>query len=190
MCELFWGDLREYGIGCLSNKVGKPLTQYFISLAPDPSSSGIRQGFKVTLLDGKEVTAFLDEPLLVETLYNVKEVYSRIGPEFMVALDIARSTGGSEAIAESFYSVMDTQRQRCHQSNRIMELRTKIEWLLPPVGNHSEQLIEGIAAKFLENHRSPLLRDARSIAKYFRRNMKSKVVHKMTNANVKYTYLL
>ena len=120
------------------------------------------------MLNGKQVKAFLDEPVLIETLYNVKEIYSRIGREFMIALDVALATGGSEAIVESFYSVMDVQKQRCHQSNPIMELRAKINWLLPHVGNHTERLVEGIANKFLEDHCSPLLKDSRSIAKYFR----------------------
>ena len=60
MCELFWGNLREYGIACLS-VANKPLKQHFISLAPDPVVTGIRQQFKLKLLDRSEVTAFLDE---------------------------------------------------------------------------------------------------------------------------------
>lgn len=190
LCELCWGDLREYGIGCFLAESGKPLKQYFTSLAPDTSTSTIRQIFRLTLLNGKQVKAVLDEPVLIETLYNVKEIYSRIGPEFMIALDVALATGGSEAIAESFYSVMDAQKQRCHQSNRIMELRAKIDWLLPHVGNHKERLVEGIAKKFLENHRSPLLKDSRSIAKYFRRNRQSKVIYRIANSCVKYPHLL
>ncbi len=58
ICDLFWGDLREYGIACLS--VGnKPLKQHFISLAPDSLVPGIRQQFKLRLLNGSEVTDFL-----------------------------------------------------------------------------------------------------------------------------------
>ncbi len=189
MVELFWGNLREYGIGCLSIG-GKPLNQHFVSLVPDFSVAGIRQPFKLTLLNGKEVVSFLDEPLLVKTLFTVKEVYSKIGPEFMIALDVAIASGGSEAIAESFYAVMGTQKQRCHQSNNIMDLRTKIDWLLPYVGNQTDPLVEGIAKKFLESHNSPLLRDPRSIENYFKRNRKSKVIHRIANESVKYPYLL
>ena len=126
---------------------GKPLKQYVTSLVPDTSTSSIRQILRLILLNGKQFKAILDEPVLIETLYNVKEIYSRIGPEFVIALDVALATGGSEAIAESFYSVMDAQKQRCHESNRIMELRAKIDWLLPHVGNHTEHLVEGIIGK-------------------------------------------
>ena len=64
--------------------------------------SSIRQIFRLTLLNGKQVKAILDELVLIETLYNVKEIYSTIGPEFMIALDVALATSGSEAIVESF----------------------------------------------------------------------------------------
>ncbi len=95
------GAISEYGIGCLSIG-GKPLNQHFVSFVPDSSVAGIRQPFKLILLNGKEVVSFLDEPLLVKTLFTVKEVYSKIGPEFMIALNVAIASGGSEAIAESF----------------------------------------------------------------------------------------
>ena len=61
----------------------------------------------------------------------------------MLSLDIAMALRGSEAIAKSFYGIMDTQ--RCHQSNKILELRTKIDWLLPQIGNNTDNLIKGIA---------------------------------------------
>ena len=57
----------------------------------------------------------------------------------MLSLDIAMASGGSEAIAESFYAIMDTQRQRCHQSNKILGLRTKLDWLLPQIGNKTSR---------------------------------------------------
>ncbi len=187
MCELFWGNLREYGIGSLT-VAKKQLKQHFIS--PDSLVTGIRQPFKLKLLDGKEVIAFLDEPLLVEALFTVKDIYSKIGPECLIALDVGLASGGSDALAESFYSVMSIQKQRCHESNKIIDLRTKIDWLLPYVGNCSDNLVEGIAKKFLENHSSPLLRDPRAIDSYFKRNKKSKVVHRIANEPVKYKYLL
>eukprot|EP00794_Sanderia_malayensis_P008611 gene8611-9538_t len=37
-------------------------------------------------------------------MYTVESVYSKLGLEFMLSLDIAIATGGTEAIAESFYA--------------------------------------------------------------------------------------
>ena len=188
LCEMFWGNLQEYGVACMQSS-GKHLTQHFTSLERD-SSVGIRQTFTLTLLDGKKVKAVLDEPMLIEKLYTVESIYTKLGPEFMLSLDVAIASGGSEAIAESFYAVMDTQRQRCHQSNKIMELRTKIDWLVPYIGNCTDNLIEGIAQKYLQRHSSPLLRDPRSIRNFFKRGRKSKVIHRIKNMPVKYPYLL
>lgn len=188
LCEMFWGSLQEYGVACLQSS-GKHLTQHFTSLERD-KSVGIRQRFIVTLLNGTKVKAVLDEPKLIETLYTVENIYTKLGPEFMLSLDIAIASGGSEAIAESFYAVMDTQPQQCHQSNKIMELRTKIDWLVPYIGNNTDNLVEGIAEQYLQRHSSPLLRDPRSIKNFFKRDRKSKVIHRIKNMPVKYPYLL
>ena len=128
--------------------------------------------------------------LLVEVLFTVKDIYSKIGPEYMIALDVALASGGSEALAESFYSVMSIQKQRCHQSNKVIELRTKIDWLLPYVGNCTDNIVAGIARKYLDNNSSPLLRDPKAIDSYFKRNEQSKVVHRIANEPIKYKYLL
>jgi hypothetical protein len=45
----------------------------------------------------------------------------------MIAFDICMSMGGSEAVCESFYSVMATQRQ-VGQSNSTFEDRTLVDW--------------------------------------------------------------
>ncbi len=188
LCEMFWGSLKEYGVACMQSS-GKYLSEHFVSLERD-QSTGIRQTFILTLLNGKKIKAALDESKLIEILYTVESIYIKLGPELMLSLDIAVASGGSEAIAESFYAIMDTQRQRCHQSNKILELRTKLDWLLPQIGNNTDNLVEGIARKYLDSHNSPMLRDPRSIRNYFRRNNQSKVIHRIKNMPPKYPYLL
>ena len=111
LCELFWGNLKEYGVACMQSS-GKYLSEHFVSLEKD-KSTGIRQNFILTL-NGKETKAVLDESKLIEVLYTVESIYTKLGPEFMLSVDIAISSGGSEAIAESFYAIMDAQRQHCH----------------------------------------------------------------------------
>ncbi len=68
----------------------------------------------------------------------------------MIALDVALASGSSEVLAESFYSVMSIQKQRSRQSNTMIELRTKIDWLLPYVGNCTENIEAGIAKKYMD----------------------------------------
>ncbi|CAB3980634.1 Hypothetical predicted protein [Paramuricea clavata] len=100
LCEMFWGNLNEYGVACMQSS-GKYLSEYFVSLERD-KSPGIRQTFVLTLLNGKKIKAVLDESKLIEMLYTVESIYTKLGPEFMLSLDIAMASGGSEAIAESF----------------------------------------------------------------------------------------
>ena len=45
----------------------------------------------------------------------------------MIAYDIGLSMGGSEAVVESFYSVMDTQRQ-VRQNHATLENRAILDW--------------------------------------------------------------
>jgi hypothetical protein len=59
----------------------------------------------------KKIKAVLDESKLIEMLHTVESVYTKLGPEFMLSLNIPMASGGSEAIAESFYAIMDTQRR-------------------------------------------------------------------------------
>eukprot|EP00794_Sanderia_malayensis_P004287 gene4287-4856_t len=72
----------------------------------------------------------------------------------------------------------------------MIVLRSKIDWLVPYVGNGTDKLLDGIVKLYFENNTSMLLRDPRSISNYFQRNQKSKVVHRIKNENVKYDYLL
>ena len=185
---MFWGNLKEYGVACMQSS-GKYLSEYFVSLERD-KSPGIRQTSVLTLLKGKKIKAVLDESKLIEMLYTVESVYTKLGPEFMLSLNIAMASGGNEAIAERFYAIMDTQRQRCHQSNLILELRTKLVWLLPHIGNNTDNLVECIAQKYLESHNSPMLCDPRSIRNHLIRNNQSKVIHRIKNMPPKYPYLL
>lgn len=63
----------------------------------------------------------------------------------MTSFDIAMAMGGTEAIVESFYSVMDTQKQ-VRQHHVTLEDRTILDWATSNVLN-SEDIIAK-AAKF------------------------------------------
>ena len=44
---------------------------------------------------------------------------------------MALACGGSEAVVESYYCVMESHRQDGGQSNDILSLRAKVDWCLP-----------------------------------------------------------
>ena len=63
LCEMFWGNLKEYGVACMQSS-GQYLSEHFVSLEKD-ESTGIRQTFTLTLLNGKKIKAVLDESKVV-----------------------------------------------------------------------------------------------------------------------------
>jgi hypothetical protein len=67
-------------------------------------------------------------------MYTVEALYNRAGQVAMTALDVALSMGGSEAIVESFYSIMDTQRQ-VRQHHETLEVRSIMDWATENVLN-------------------------------------------------------
>ena len=69
------------------------------------------------------VIAVLDEAKVLESVYTNSEVYSRIGKEMCIVIDIAMAKGGTEAIVESFYSSMASQAMHGGQSNETLALR-------------------------------------------------------------------
>ena len=62
------------------------------------------------------------------------QVYSTsgLGPEMCTAIDVALVKGGTEAVVESFYSVMKTQQTGFHMLNETLTNRTIIDWCYPP----------------------------------------------------------
>jgi hypothetical protein len=98
---------------------GKYLSEYFVSLERD-KSPGIRQTSVLTLFKGKKIKAVLDESKLIEMLYTLESIYTKLGPEFMLSLNTAMASGGSETIAESFYAIIWI----CSDSDAISPIRS------------------------------------------------------------------
>jgi hypothetical protein len=83
-----------------------------------------RQGSKVIdVCDDGLYNAMLKHPA----------VYLMAGVEACTCFDVALNCGGTEAVVESYYSVMGTQRQDGGQNNETLALRTKLDWLLPNI---------------------------------------------------------
>ena len=57
---------------------GQYISEHVVSLEKD-ESTGIRQTFTLTLLNGKKIKAVLDESKLVEILCTVESVYTKLG---------------------------------------------------------------------------------------------------------------
>ena len=74
--------------------------------------------------------------------------------------------GGSEAIVESYYSVMNSQRKDGGQDNEALDMRTLIDWSLLPVIKCPETVRSiakiyrsGNAKANISRHRTPIFAD-------------------------------
>jgi hypothetical protein len=85
---------------------------------------------------------------VIKALYTKSTLYDEAGQVAMIAFDICMSMGGSEAVCESFYSVMATQR-KVGQSNSTLEDRTLVDWSMSNV-LRSENVISQAAKLFID----------------------------------------
>ena len=105
--------------------------------------------FQISLSDGSEGSYRLHEQSVYSSFYADKRIYSIAKPPACAILDFVLSKGGSEAIAESFYSTMRAQQQIGGQSNEVLAMRTKISWCLPSLKN-SKKIIQDAAKTYIE----------------------------------------
>lgn len=97
--------------------------------------------FTFEFINNPTLQAAVEEYKVVSMLYNDETLYGIAGIVSMTAFDIAMSLGGSEAIVESFYSVMDTQR-KVRQQHTTLEDRSILDWSISNVLN-----VEDIVSK-------------------------------------------
>ncbi len=137
--KLVWEkDLTQALLSCLlpanDNKIHKELLTDFNTFLnqvepvdADERKLQHQQVFRFQFANHSSFEAYVDEEAVVKILYTNSLVYEEAGPIAMTAFDIAMSMGGSEAICESFYSVMNTQKQM-GQHNSTLEDRTLVDW--------------------------------------------------------------
>jgi len=146
-------------------KFGKFSVTEFYPHISESSSIYSHFRFKISACD-EPIIAYLDEDALMKELYCNEEVYKYLGKPACIVIDVAISLGGSEAVAESLYSVADSQRQDGGQHNDTLDMRTIIDWNLPSVLSCPEA-IEAIAQIYREGdikasvapHRTPILKN-------------------------------
>ena len=105
----------------------------------------------------------INEKRLYYELFCTRDLFDDLGKEASFVLDFTLNMGGSEAVAESFYSVMETQRFDGGQLNKTLEDRTIIDWCLPhaiacpqTVSEIAKLYKSGDAKLGLATHRDPM----------------------------------
>ena len=108
------------------------------------------------------------EKATFSSLYTNEDIYNSLGKEMCITIDIAMAMSGSEAVAESYYSVMGTQTMTGGQDNDTLVLRTNIDWCFPNSINCNETIKEvanfylnGCEKYKIKKHQIPVFIDKR-----------------------------
>lgn len=83
--------------------------------------------------DRSSFTAVLQDENIIQMLYCDPTFFEAVGREFCIIFDILYAKAGTEAIAESFYRVMETQEKDGGQSQNVLIMRTNVDWCLAPL---------------------------------------------------------
>ena len=147
LIEVVWGDMfvshfshffkkiveKANGDFCSEKLVipdGVTLKSFMKSSSPQFSLSEV---FQVEFTNSKKMKVLFDEQIFIESLYTDSSFYSVLGQEFCLIFDIFYSKSGTEAVAESFYRVVEKQEMEGGQTMGILMNRAKIDWCLPSV---------------------------------------------------------
>ena len=104
-------------------------------------------------------------------MYTNEAIYEKLGKEMCIVVDIAVAMSGTEAVAESFYSVMKSQTMSGGQANNTLVQRTNIDWCFP-MPSQCEHTIREVASLYvngdkelsLSAHKIPVFIDERGRA--------------------------
>ena len=164
-------------------------------LKSSPQEFHLKEMFTVKLNNGKEVDVIFQQDDMMRALYLDSSFYSEVGPEFCLIFDIMYAKTGTEAVAESFYRVIEKQEMDGGQSQNVLSMRAKVDWCLPPVIN-CESVLSHVASLYingdidlvLKRYLVPIYRDKRSI----RNNSDdySEVVNRIVHADANLPFLL
>ena len=78
--------------------------------------------FQVKLSCGTTLDVVLQEDAVIHALYTDSSFYSLVGQEFCLLFDIMYAKTGTEALAESFYCVVEKQEMEGKQSLDVLAL--------------------------------------------------------------------
>jgi hypothetical protein len=182
-------------MGDIAIPVGVSTTHIVEFSKSDPTMFSLAEVFRVQLSCGTTLEVVLEEDAIIHALYTDSSFYTLVGQEFCLLFDIMYAKTGTEAVAESFYRIVEKQEMEGKQSLNVLALRSKIDWCLPPVLQCDSALtemahmyIEGDKKRGLKKHYVPVYRDKRSIKNRF--TDCSKVVDRIKKTPAKFPFLL
>ena len=115
--------------------------------------------------------ARFDERAAFRSFYTNEDLFESLGKEMCTALDVANGMSGSEAVVESFYSVMKSQIQPGGMNNETLVNRTVVDWCFPnpfrcqeTIKEVGKMYLDGDKEYGLSKHQVPVFVDERGRA--------------------------
>ena len=122
----------------------------------DASRCRLHTEFLLRISSSKdELLVRVNEEAIVKSMYTESSLYEAIGRQYMIMFDIAQAKGCPEAIAESYYSCLDSQKMKGGQSTDSLSTRSKIAWCMPNA-MRNQRAVKEITKAFLEKHKKPV----------------------------------
>lgn len=161
LLEIVWGkELEQFFPKCFKRVSGESLTNVIIppsqvvtKFMAEQNEFDLLDKFQVTLSSGSSFTVVLQEEEVIQMIYCNPTFIEAVGREFCILFDIFYAKAGTEAIAESFYRVMETQEKDGGQSQEVLTMRTKVDWCLPPL-IQCEKSLSSIAELYIKGDKS------------------------------------
>ena len=152
----------------LSQLVGDSYVEYFNLQKNSCSVFELSSKFKVKLNTHSEpFLVTLNESNLYKFIYTNEGLFNDIGKAGCIILDFSFSIGGSEAISETYFGVMNTQKQSS-QDNDTLDMRTLINFTMGDVSSCPEAIAniaktytDGDLAHKAAKHRANIFVDKR-----------------------------
>ena len=200
LLEIIWGKAFEHFFPKCFKRISEeklvpvviPSAQVITSFTRYNIEFDLLDKFLVTLSDASSFSVVLQEEDIIEMLYCDPAFFEAVGKEFCIIFDIFYAKSGTEAIAESFYRVMETQEKDGGQSHEVLAMRAKVDWCLPPqlqcegpLSAMADLYIKGDKSLGLQRHFIPIYKQpARTV-----RDL-SKVIERLSSEPPKLTFLL
>ena len=178
--DIIWFDLGGVRSHIFLDARGKAITSLSSQMIEsfnevDSTSFSLDQWYMLRFENGEQVVAQLNGEAFYSCFYTNETIYSAIGQEMCVCLDVALGANGCEAVVEGFYSVVKVHKKSGGQSNDNLTFRAIVDWNLPhPVSCPNTMkaitklFIEGDEENGLKKHRSVRFFDhrERTVNKY------------------------
>ena len=175
MQKMFWQRLGNCTDAMFLDEEGKAIVEFkqsnLVAASPMLSENSLDRWFELYFASGALLKARLNEEHIIAEFYKNQSIYESLGQEMCIALDVALSAGGCEAVVEGFYSVISAHKKDGGQSNNILMQRAIVDWSLPnPIScpKTMEEIAQlytnGDKKRRIARHQAPLFSDVRGRA--------------------------